>query len=131
MILVLQDTLRQSSPGHINMGHPNRGAVVPRCLSLVECGCDTGEQGSPVVSSEHAREYAHSIGPEFFKDVPTFGHPDQPAILSIGHPDGSFRIETDSIRRNVRLAKTLSTPVRCRRIAEGCPCPSLAQSPGG
>jgi hypothetical protein len=103
--------LRQSSPGHIDISRPNRGAVVRGCLSLVECGCDTGEECSPVVSAEHARKYAHFIILEFFKDFPSFGHPDQPAFFCIGHPNGPFRIETDSIWRNVHLTEKLGNPV--------------------
>ena len=103
--------LGQPSPGHVDIGHPNRGAVVSRCLSLVECGCGTGEECSPVVSSEHARECAHFIGLELFKDLPALGLPNLSVMHCIGHPNGPFRIEADSIRRNVHLTKKLGNVV--------------------
>ena len=43
-------TLRQSSPRHIDMGHPNLGAMGRRCFRFIECGGDAGEQCAPVVS---------------------------------------------------------------------------------
>lgn len=58
---------------------------------------------------------------------PAFGHPNQPAFFCFGDPNGPFRIETDSIWRNVHLTKKLSNLARCGRIAKGCPGLSLAQ----
>ena len=97
----------------------------------MECGRDTGEECSPVGSPEHAGEYAQSIGLEFFKDVAAFGHPDQPAVFCIGHPNGSFRIETDSVWRNVHLTKKLSNLFDVGGSPKAAHVRSPAQHAGG
>ena len=102
--------------------------MVRGCLGLVECWCDTHEEGSAVGSAEHAGEYSKTIGLELFKDVTTFRHPDAAAIFCISHPNGSFRIETDPIGRDIHLTKKLtevwSMLAGRRRVPRSTACPA-------